>query len=156
MKRRDFLKLSCLGITSFAEENKIHWKNSHGCEEWYKYDEKNNLVHWKNNHREEWWKKYDEKNNEIYSKDSNGKEKWREYDKNNNLIYYKNHLVEYKKNNYTEIESLGGIWDYREDDEGITFGKDMIDPKKVQNIKEFIKKQHKKRKEAIGFIIQEK
>ncbi len=56
----------------------------------------------------------------------------------------------------TEIESLGGIWDYREDDEGMTFGDGMINPEKVKNIKEFTKRQHKKRKETIGFIIQEK
>jgi hypothetical protein len=31
-------------------------------------------------------------------------------------------------------EKLGGIWDYRDDPEGIIFGPDVIDVEKIQNV----------------------
>lgn len=53
-------------------------------------------------------------------------------------------------------EELRDIWDYRNDPEGIIFGENVITPKKIQDVKEFMQKQHKKRKETTGYVIQEK
>lgn len=49
--------------------------------------------------------------------------------------------------------SLSGIWDYREDDEGILFGD--IDREKISKGQGFIKNQHEKREKVLGYIIQE-
>jgi hypothetical protein len=54
----------------------------------------------------------------------------------------------------TKKEILSGIWDYRNDPEGILFAKGLINPEKIQRIKKFIDKQHKKRKKTIGYVIQ--
>ena len=51
-------------------------------------------------------------------------------------------------------EKLGGIWDYRDDPEGILFTK--LDKEKMANIKKFREEKLKKRKETLGFEIQEK
>ena len=51
-------------------------------------------------------------------------------------------------------EKLGGIWDYRDNPEGILFNK--LNQKKIDKIKKFRKQKAKKRKEILGFIIQEK
>ena len=50
-------------------------------------------------------------------------------------------------------EKLGGIWDCRDDPEGILFGK--LDKKKMANIKKFREEKLKKRKEILGYDIQE-
>lgn len=55
----------------------------------------------------------------------------------------------------TGRESLGGIWDYREDPEGILFGKDMIDPAKIKRFRDFQVAQHMRRMETLGFLVQE-
>ena len=52
-------------------------------------------------------------------------------------------------------ETFGGIWDYRDDPEGILYGEKEIDLKKIETIAEFMHKQHKKRKNTVGYIIQE-
>ncbi len=51
-------------------------------------------------------------------------------------------------------ETLGGIWDYRDDPEGMLYGEDVIDLKKVKTVAEFINKQHKKRRDVVGYVIQ--
>lgn len=54
-------------------------------------------------------------------------------------------------------EALGGIWDYREDAEGMTFAE--IEPEmkeKMKRVKDFTKKKHKQRIKTLGFLIQEK
>lgn len=33
-----------------------------------------------------------------------------------------------------KVDSLGGIWDYRDDPEGIFFAEDMIEQKKIDNV----------------------
>ncbi len=49
-------------------------------------------------------------------------------------------------------ESLGGVWDYREDPEGILF--DTIDMDKIMSMQSLAVEQHRRRKEALGFVIQ--
>lgn len=39
-------------------------------------------------------------------------------------------------NDETGEETLGGVWDYREDPEGNFFSDDMIDEKKIEHVKE--------------------
>lgn len=51
-------------------------------------------------------------------------------------------------------EKLGGIWDYRDDPEGILYA----DPFPIEEIKKaqaFIREKHKQRMKALGFIFQE-
>lgn len=51
-------------------------------------------------------------------------------------------------------ESFGGVWDYREDPEGMIFGSDMIDLEKAKRIaNEFIAKSSV-RIEMMGSVIQ--
>ena len=50
-------------------------------------------------------------------------------------------------------ESLGGIWDYREDPEGIYFGE--LDTEKMQRFSEEFERRIEKRKELLGFGIQD-
>lgn len=51
---------------------------------------------------------------------------------------------------------LGGVWDYRDDPEGLIFSQDMIEPEKIKNIHmEWVKKT-KTRLEKLGYVIQEK
>lgn len=33
-------------------------------------------------------------------------------------------------------ETLGGVWDYRDDPEGVAFGSDMIDPEKIRKVED--------------------
>ena len=51
-------------------------------------------------------------------------------------------------------ETLGGIWDYRDDPEGMLYGENMINLKKVETVAEFMNRQHKKRKNTVGYVIQ--
>lgn len=44
-------------------------------------------------------------------------------------------------------ETLGGIWDYRDDPEGVAFGPDMIDPEKIQKVEAEKKRHHGARHE---------
>ena len=50
-------------------------------------------------------------------------------------------------------ETVGRIWDYRNDEEGILCSK--IDKEKLNKAQEFIKDKHQKRQEILGFIYQE-
>lgn len=51
-------------------------------------------------------------------------------------------------------EIFGGIWDYRDDPEGIIFGPGVIDPEKATRVKAFAEKRHAERREALGFVVQ--
>jgi len=55
-------------------------------------------------------------------------------------------------------EKLGGIWDYREDPEGIFYGKDIISnpafKEKAKYIEEQLNKKKISRLERLGFFIQ--
>lgn len=50
-------------------------------------------------------------------------------------------------------ETIGGIWDYREDPEGIIY--QPFPEEQVKKAKEFINKKHQERYEALGYIFQE-
>ncbi len=54
-------------------------------------------------------------------------------------------------------EKLGGVWDYRDDDDGIRFIDDATEEqkKKVENIRKISKIKHEKRKKTLGYVIQE-
>lgn len=53
------------------------------------------------------------------------------------------------------IEKLGGIWDYRDDSEGILYSKDYFPTEQCQKAQKFIKEKHKQRKEILGFVFQD-
>ncbi len=47
---------------------------------------------------------------------------------------------------------LGGIWDYRDDPEGMRF--DKVDPAKIARVKEFMEKKHADRMRTLRYIYQ--
>jgi len=51
-------------------------------------------------------------------------------------------------------ESIGGVWDYRDDPEGIVFGKGQIDVDKARFVKDLQDVKRKQRLEHLGFVIQ--
>ena len=51
-------------------------------------------------------------------------------------------------------ERFGGVWDYREDAEGIIYGEGVINDAKAQNIQNEWDKRLKARFKAVGFHIQ--
>lgn len=55
-----------------------------------------------------------------------------------------------------ENYSLGGIWDYRDDPEGMCFAKDMIDQEKIDHIERLRKEKESIREENLGYVIQKK
>jgi len=50
------------------------------------------------------------------------------------------------------VEQLGGIWDYRNDPEGILYGK--FPAEKIKKAHEFIKTKHEQRNKTLGFVYQ--
>ena len=52
-------------------------------------------------------------------------------------------------------ETLTGVWDYRDDDEGMLFSDDLIDRTQIGRVKTFMAEQHAKRYRTIGYVIQE-
>lgn len=55
----------------------------------------------------------------------------------------------------TGEEKLGGIWDYRDDPEGMLYGKECFPTEKIKKAQEFIKRKKKQRLKALGFIYQD-
>ena len=53
-------------------------------------------------------------------------------------------------------EELGGIWDYREDDDGMRYSPGDIDIEKIKRVTEFQEKKFSERKRVLGYIIQER
>lgn len=51
-------------------------------------------------------------------------------------------------------ERLGGIWDCRDDPEGVLYSKDHFPTEKCKNAQKFIKEKHDQRYEVLGFIHQ--
>jgi len=51
-------------------------------------------------------------------------------------------------------ERLGGIWDYREDEEGMLYGDDDIDQDKRLRVMQFMSDQHRKRENTLGYVVQ--
>jgi len=52
-------------------------------------------------------------------------------------------------------EKLGGIWDYRDDPEGMLFSKKHFPTDKINKAQEFIKEKHEQRMKSLGFIFQD-
>ena len=50
--------------------------------------------------------------------------------------------------------TLGGIWDYREDAEGITYAPETLSEEKVLNIEKIIQERYQARLMALGYWIQ--
>lgn len=54
----------------------------------------------------------------------------------------------------TGEETLGGIWDYRDDPEGMYFGEGMLSRAKAQAVTDLFNSKLAHRREAFGHIIQ--
>ena len=54
----------------------------------------------------------------------------------------------------TGKEKLGGIWDYRDDPEGMLYGKEYF-PTEKSKAQGFIKQKHEQRMKTLGFIYQD-
>jgi hypothetical protein len=52
-------------------------------------------------------------------------------------------------------EKLGGIWDYRDDPEGMLYSKEHFPTEKIMKAQEFIKEKHEQRMKNLGFIYQD-
>lgn len=52
-------------------------------------------------------------------------------------------------------EKLGGIWDYRDDPEGMLYSKNHFPTEKIKKAQEFIKQKHEQRMKVLGFVFQE-
>lgn len=50
---------------------------------------------------------------------------------------------------------LGGIWDYRDDPEGMLFSQEHFPYAKLMMAQEFIKEKHEQRMKTLGFIFQD-
>ena len=55
----------------------------------------------------------------------------------------------------TGKEKLGGIWDCRDDPEGMLYGKEYFPTEKIKKAQEFIKQKHEQRMKTLGFIYQD-
>lgn len=53
-------------------------------------------------------------------------------------------------------ERFGGVWDYRDDPEGMIYGIVMIDQDKVKNVTEMFESKKEHRMKRFGYHIQEK
>ena len=51
------------------------------------------------------------------------------------------------------VDKLGGIWDYRDDPEGIIYG-DPFPEEKITMAREFISKRHDIRRKTLGYVYQ--
>lgn len=52
-------------------------------------------------------------------------------------------------------EKLGGIWDYRDDPEGMLYSKDFFPAEKIKTAQKFIKEKHEQRTKTLGYIYQD-
>jgi hypothetical protein len=52
-------------------------------------------------------------------------------------------------------EKLGGIWDYRNDPEGILYAKAAFPTDKIKAAQKFIKEKHEQRLKTLGFLFQD-
>jgi hypothetical protein len=52
-------------------------------------------------------------------------------------------------------EKIGGIWDYRDDPEGMLYEKEHFPTEKIKSAQEFIKQKHEQRMKTLGFIYQD-
>lgn len=52
-------------------------------------------------------------------------------------------------------EKLGGIWDYRDDPEGMLYSKENFPTEKCRNALKFINEKHEQREKTLGFVFQD-
>jgi hypothetical protein len=52
-------------------------------------------------------------------------------------------------------ERLGGIWDYRDDPEGMLYSQEHFPTEKIKIAQEYIKEKHEQRMKNLGFIYQD-
>lgn len=52
------------------------------------------------------------------------------------------------------VARLGGIWDYRDDPEGILYGEDQMDSAKAERVSAELEKHRENREELMGRVIQ--
>jgi len=57
-------------------------------------------------------------------------------------------------NEEDDSESLGGIWDYRDDPEGMAFGEGMVNQEKVCHVEKLRQSKVEARLKNMGFAIQ--
>lgn len=50
---------------------------------------------------------------------------------------------------------LGGIWDYRDDPEGMLFGVKNFPAEKCKKAQKFIEEKHKQRQSVLGYVFQD-
>lgn len=55
----------------------------------------------------------------------------------------------------TKEEKLGGIWDYRDDPEGMLYSREHFPTGKIKKAQEFIRQKHEQRIKTLGFIYQD-
>jgi len=51
-------------------------------------------------------------------------------------------------------ERFGGVWDYRDDPEGMAFAPGVIDPEKSHRVRAMLDERSAARQEALGFVVQ--
>ena len=51
-------------------------------------------------------------------------------------------------------EKLGGIWDYRDDPEGVRFADGTLDADKATRIKRLMEAKYSERKKLLGYVVQ--
>ncbi len=54
----------------------------------------------------------------------------------------------------TGEETLGGVWDYRDDPEGMAFGEGVITVDKVMSVETLFRRKTSYREESLGYFIQ--
>ena len=55
----------------------------------------------------------------------------------------------------TGTEKLGGVWDYRDDPEGMLYSAEHFPTEKIKKAQEFIRQKHEQRMKVLGFIYQD-
>ena len=54
----------------------------------------------------------------------------------------------------TGEERLGGVWDYRDDPEGMRFGEDLLSGEKVRSVDKLFHSHAHIRSETLGYVVQ--
>ena len=92
----------------------IHWENTDGMWEKYKYNENHNITYWEDS--DGFWAKYeyDGKGNLVYEEDADGLWEKRQYDEQGRNIYYESSSGYWSKDYYDDYGKLI----YREDSDG--------------------------------------
>ena len=72
----------------------------------------------------------------------------------NRLFFHRLGLALSVQINDDGTESFGGIWDYREDPEGIAYGEGVLSVKKAENVLTLFESKTASREEILGFDVQ--